>query len=284
MTLQLTGKNEPKGLYQEFYGRPTENMPGLITAGYDPISVAGAISRRESAPADVVDEWKHNYIFTGDGAAYDGRKNAKIVLDAVLLREINPKTKLDNYAMILSNDQWEELHGDGVLYLNADKVEQAHEKGFVKRNGVWQPENTVVGDVWEHLSRGKDLKDYAKIVSKTPGSNKVMRLWFDRNNYTSPVMRSLVLLSFGNFSLVLGSLNLDDGLGRLVGVAPEAHVAREKPVTRKTTPYREPAMAVAPTLDEVMEIISSENKDYVPTVVKEQYEEKLRRALGSLLK
>ena len=59
--------------------------------------------------------------------------------------------------MVLSNNQWEELHGDDVLYLNADKVEQAHGKGFVKRNGVYVTRNTV-GDVWEHLSRGKGFE------------------------------------------------------------------------------------------------------------------------------
>ncbi len=42
MTLQLTGKDEPNRLYQEFLSYPTKQMPRLITAGYEPISVAGA--------------------------------------------------------------------------------------------------------------------------------------------------------------------------------------------------------------------------------------------------
>ncbi|MDP3640781.1 MAG: hypothetical protein Q8R53_06320 [Nanoarchaeota archaeon] len=228
MTLQLTGQNESGGLYQEFYGSLLQQMPILIARGLDPISVAGAIGRRESAPADVIDEWRRNYIFTGDGAAYDGRNNAKIILNAALLREINSNTQLINGARILSNDQWEELHGDAVLYLSADKVGQAHNNGFVKRKGVWQPENTVVGDVWEHLSQGKDLKDYAEMVSKASGSNYVMWLWFDRNHYTSPVMRSLVLDRIDLNSGVYGNNDLNDDVGRLVGVAPEAHIAREK--------------------------------------------------------
>ncbi len=189
--------------------------------GFDPISVAGVIGRRESAPCDVVDGWRHNYIFTGDGAAYDRQNNAKLVLDAELLREISPDTKLDNYATVLSGHQWEDLYGNDVLYLSTDKVELAHEQGFVKRNGVWQPENTVVGDVWEHLSRGKDLKDYAEMVSNASNSNKVMRLRFDRNNYASPVMRSLVLSRIVNYSNIIGYFNLDNFNGRLVGVAQE---------------------------------------------------------------
>ena len=103
MTLKLTGRDEPKCSYQEFFGCPTKEMSLLMGQGFDPISVAGVIGRRESAPCDVVDGWRHNYIFTGDGAAYDRQNNAKLVLDAELLREISPDTKLDNYATVLSS-------------------------------------------------------------------------------------------------------------------------------------------------------------------------------------
>lgn len=206
MMLQLTGKDEPVGLYQGFFGYPTEEMPCLMKQGYDLISVAGVIGRRESAPADVVNKWKYDYVYTGNGIAYDSQNNAKMVLDAVLLRKVNPDTKLtNNGALVLSSEQWGELHGDGVLYLSADKVNLAHANGFIKKNGVWQPENTFVGDVWEHLSREKDLKEYAEMVSKASNSNKVLRLWFDRNTYTSPVMRSLVLCGIGNCSDVNGN-------------------------------------------------------------------------------
>lgn len=248
MTLQLTGRDEPKGSFKEFSGRPTKQMPWLMKAGYGLTSVAGVIGRRESAPADVIDEWRRNYFFTGDGAAYDGRKNAKIVLDATLLREINSNTRLDNYAMVLSNNQWDELHGDDVLYLNADKVEQAHEKGFVNRNGVWQPENTVVGDVWTHLSRGKDLQDYAEMVHGASGNDRVMWLWFDRNTYSSPVMRSLVVISIGSNSNVLGNYILDNNNGRFAGVAPEAQVA-----AKNQGPYRTPASVPRSELEVVLD-------------------------------
>ena len=223
MTLQLTGRTEPQGLYRGFHGPPTEDMPQLMKAGYDLISVAGVIGRRESAPVDVVDEWRNSYFFTGDGVAYDGRKNTKVVLDAALLREINPNMKHSNYAMILSNDQWEELHGGDVLYLSTYQVAQASGKGFVKRNGVWQPENTVVGDVWNHLSRGKDVKDYAEMVHQASGNNKVMSLHFDiKTYYFSPVLRSLVVSSFDHLSFVLGGYNnLSYFLGNLAGVAQE---------------------------------------------------------------
>ena len=254
MTLQLTGQSEPRGSYQDFFGSPLQQMPLLIDHGLEPISVAGAIGRRESAPADVVDGWRRNYIFTGDGAAYDGRKNAKLVLDAALLRKINPNTKLTNGAKILSNDQLEELHGDDVLYLSADKVNQAHKKGFVKRNGVWQPENTVVGEIWEYLSRGKDLKDYAEMVHKVSRSDKVMRLWFDRSNYDSPVMRSFVLSRVGNNSDADGDDDLNYYYGRLVGVvAPEAQDNTHQRAARNGGPYRTPASVPRLELEVVLD-------------------------------
>ena len=125
MTLQLTGRDEPKGSFKEFSGRPTKQMPWLMKAGYGLTSVAGVIGGRESAPADVIDEWRRTTFLPAMAQHTMGEKMPKIVLDATLLREINSNTRLDNYAMVLSNNQWDELHGDDVLYLNADKVEQA---------------------------------------------------------------------------------------------------------------------------------------------------------------
>ncbi|MEK6904771.1 MAG: hypothetical protein AABX24_00035 [Nanoarchaeota archaeon] len=227
MNFQFTGKDEPEGLYQEFFGRPKKEMPRLIAEGYDPISVAGLIDRRESAPADVVNTWRCNYVFTSDAIAYDEKNNAKIVLDAKLLRDINPHTKFNNRARVLSAAQWENLRGDEVLYLSADEVEQTDKKGFVKRNGFWQPENNVVGDIWEGtdsfpgLARRKNLDDYIDLVSKASNGDTFLRLWFDEDKRTSPTMLSLVVFSIYLNSRVIGYGNLDNKYARFVGTTPE---------------------------------------------------------------
>lgn len=283
MTLQLTGKNEPKGSFQEFYGRPTEKMPSLIKAGCVPISVAGVINRREHAPADVIDEWKNHYFFTGDGAIYDGRKNAKIVLDLTLLREINPNTRLDNYAAVLSDHLWDGLGGDNVLNLSSDQIKKAHKKGFVKRNGLWQPENTVIGDIWKGtdtfpgLARGRDIQSYAKMVNKASKNDRVMWFWFDRNTYSSPVMRSLVVSRFDSSSDVYGSNLLDYLYGRLAGVAPEAPNALEN-----GSPYRNAGRSSEEVLEERLSEVLSPFDQFVGTINKSQYENLKQQALREL--
>ena len=46
--------------------------------------------------------------------------------------------------------------------------------------------------------------------------------------FSDLTMRSWVAIRTVNSSNAIGNLSLDDSGGRLVGVAPEAHVAREK--------------------------------------------------------
>ena len=248
MTFQFTGKDEPEGLYHEFFGRPKKEMPRLIAEGYNPISVAGLIDRRKSAPADVVNAWRCNYVFTSDAIAYDEKNNAKIVLDAKLLRDINPHTKFNNRARVLSATQWENLRGDEVLYLSADKVEQADKNGFVKRNGFWQPENNVVGDIWEGtdkfpgLARRKNLDDYIDLVSKASNGDTFLRLWFDDNKRTSPTMLSLVVFSIYLNSRVIGYGNLDNKYARFVGATPELPCQ-----------YTEPSLAPVSRLEDTLQ-------------------------------
>ena len=222
-------------------------MPRLTNKGCVLISMAGLIERQLSVPEPVTNHWRYHKLCTGDSIAYDGQKNAKIVLDTKLLRKISRKSKLYNGALLLSDEQWEELGGDDVLYLNAEKVELADGRGFIKKNGVWQPKNTVVGEVWEHLSRGKNVKEYAEKRSSTSGCDESLWLLFDRRNYTSPVMRPLVVddPSFP-FSLVYGTKSFSDSY-YLLSVVPEALSIRCGRIqgTAGTSPYREPGLEKA---------------------------------------
>ena len=295
VSLELTGEDEPKGLYQAFFGAPVNKIFPLIMTGYKPISVSDVIERRLSAPDNarkpwlgtVRKAWQRSFISTGDMIAYDvAQKNVKIVLNAKLVSKIEPGTTLSDCAHfiaaderraavpvwagdpcgpgysspraaayhkeydakyhkdtgVLSNEQWEDLCGDDVLCLSADKIEKAHEKGIVRRNGVWQPENTVVGDIWEGtntfpgLARGKNLKDYAEMTGYTyEGDNAychgILGFWFcgySRYYNTSPIMQFLRVSTICESSRVYGYDTWDYRHNPLVGVATEPHVAHEK--------------------------------------------------------
>ncbi len=239
---------QPKEIKQteEMFGVPVKEMRHITKEGYVPSSIAGLIDRQLSVPEPITEPWRYYQLITSDGIAYDKQKNAKIVLDAELLRKISWRSPLHKEALLLSDEQWEKLYGDDVLYLSADKVESADGRGFVKRNNVWQPINAAVGEVWEHLSRGKDLKEFAEMVSEASGV-KTYTLWLflDRSAYASPIMRPLVVNhpSFPYF-IVYGNKSLCDSYC-FVNVIPETSPERcgRKQGTRGTSPYREPGLA-----------------------------------------
>lgn len=242
MTLQLSGQSErlPEP-HREFYGRVIDQMP-LLVNGKDekgqvvdvprvPASFAYVLERRMGAPEDVRKTWQTNYFFTGDGSTAGAQGDHLIVLDAQLLRELTKKSELEQGALVLPDDTWDELkrQKEKVLHLSADEVQEAHTKGYVKKDGVWTPVNKTVAKVWDYLSRGRDLTSYVQLVSEnSPQSESLLKVYLNQTTKKGkPTMRSWVADRIGGKSDASGSSDLDGG-GRLVGVAPEAQVAREK--------------------------------------------------------
>src|SRR3989344_4425908 len=243
MTLQLSGESErlPEP-HREFYGQARVQMP-LLVSGKDekgnvvdvprnPASFAYVLERRMNAPEDVRGAWQKNYIFTGDGSTAGTEGDHLIVLDAQALREITPKSDLDEGALVLPASAWQELKDkkDKVVYLTADEVQEAEGKGYVQNNGVWTPANRSVGKAWDALGRGRDLTSYIQLVSEhSPRSNILLNVYFNRTTKDGkPTMRSWVAIRIDYNSDAGGDNGLDDNNGRLVGGAPEAHIACEK--------------------------------------------------------
>jgi hypothetical protein len=246
MTLQFSGKKERIEPHREFYGRVIDQMP-LLVSGKDkegkvvdvprvPVSFAYVLERRMNAPEDVRETWQDNNIFTGDGVARGVDGDVVCTWDNPLLRTLTPESTLGNHSSLkLFPDQWNELRAqEGALYLSAEQVAEAQFKGYVKKGGVWQPENTIVGNVWEHLTRGRDLKSYAEMVADAkPHSGRIMTVYLDQSQLSSPNLRAWVANRVDFNSNANGNSNLSNDNGRLVGVAPEAHVALKKMLKHK---------------------------------------------------
>ena len=242
MTLQLSGQSErlPEP-HREFYGKLIVQMPLLVSGKdekgnvvdvpRDPASFAYVLKRRMEAPQDVRRAWQKNYIFTVDGSTAGTEGDHLIVFDAQALREVTPE-KLYQGALVLPAGAWQELkeQKDKIVYLTADEVQEAHGQGYVKKNGVWTPANKSVAKAWDALGRGRDLTSYVQLVSEySSHSDSLLNVYFNRTTKDGkPTMRSWVASSADLVSFADGNnyLNLDSG--RLVGVAPEAHVARDK--------------------------------------------------------
>ncbi len=242
MALQLSGPTEelPR-LYRELNGRVIDTMP-LLISGRDekgqvvdipriPISFSYVLKRRETAPDDKVrKEWQDNYVFTGDLVATGVDGYILSVWDSPLLRSLTSESKLNNGALILSTTQWNELKAqkEGTLYLTAEQAAQVHQQGFVKQEGIWTPSNKEVARVWDHLGRGQDLTSYATIVGGATRSKNIMNVYLDASARQLPTGRAWVANRIDSNSNANGNNNLINDNGRLVGVAPEAQVAREK--------------------------------------------------------
>jgi len=238
MTIELSGNAEQgRNQYQGFPGRVIDTMPVLIEQGYIPASVRTVIDRRISGPEEVRQAWNNQYFFTGDLASTDNTGIAVLTLDAPELRGITPESKLYNGALVLTADQLNAIeNSDASITLTPSQVGDAHCKGFTKRNGIWQPENTAVATALNHYLRGQsfddqDFQTYAQGVSDAShGSQRIFTQYFDQSKPRKPHGRSVVVVRTDYNSYV----SSDDGLsgydGFFVGVAPEAPVARENGV------------------------------------------------------
>ncbi|MBI2146657.1 hypothetical protein HYU22_04930 [Candidatus Woesearchaeota archaeon] len=243
MTLQLSGQSErlPEP-HREFYGETRLQMP-LLVSGKDehgkvvdvpriPASFAYVLERRLEAPKDVREAWQDNYFFTGDGSAAGTEGDHLIVLDAQPLRELTAESELYQSALVLPAGAWQELKSqqEKVFHLTADEVQEARGQGYVKKDGIWTPANKAVAKVWDTLSRGRDLTSYVQLVSESsPRSDSLLNVYFNSTTKDGmPTMRPWVADRIYSNSNASGYDYLNGNDGRLVGVAPEAHVAREK--------------------------------------------------------
>lgn len=224
MGLQL---NEQVSDYKEFYGKNTHQMPLLIADGRTPISVADVMKRRlevlgQNYSDEVRSAWWDNYIGTGDAPAYSPDGRIKIVLDSQPLRNINPKSKLKNSALVLPDGMYEMLEG---LELTKDEIETYCNSDLTEKQVNQNP-------IWNVLARDESLlKEYSSAVFK----NAKKRFGYDKNMglYISseqkvPIMRLWVVSRLENRSNASGRFNLGDGDGRLVGVREEAEGFAQK--------------------------------------------------------
>ncbi|MBI2581680.1 hypothetical protein HYV87_00940 [Candidatus Woesearchaeota archaeon] len=227
----LTGPNELPDKYKPFAGRYTEQMAKLTKEGYDLISITEVMERRLKAPVEVIKAWRDLIVDTGDGIAYNTNGDVIISLDAKLLRGIPLTLPLRN-SLQLSQEQWYDLErNDDVISLSAEEVREIHQRGYVYREGIWQPENSLVGRVWKHLGRGLNLSQYAQLIGETSETSKnygVMKINFDQTEKTFPFLRPWHIFGLSTSRLSNASLSYHQSfLIGVKGVKPEDQTETE---------------------------------------------------------
>jgi hypothetical protein len=213
------GLNLGRG-FTPYLGKVIEKMPVIKLAGEIPVSVDLVLQMQFEHP----ETWGSICIFTGDAILTGTDGDGVIDTGSALLYSVNEQSRLQNGGLVLEDAQYEAIRysGRGVL-LSAAELAKAHEKGYVRKNGVWQPENSTVGYVWEVLTNGRDLKNHAAFASqRSHDAEKVMCLSFDQGQRRQATLRACLVYFLNSRSCLYGHNGLGSIPGHLVGVAPGA--------------------------------------------------------------
>lgn len=220
MSLQL---NESR-TYREFSGQYVNTMPRLLAEGFTPLTVADIMRRRLDVASSndpvLRSAWLDNYFDTSDAVLYHPNGNIKIVRDAEPLLTINTHCDVRAGALVITNDVYGFLAGPEFACqdLNTD---MPLSKARARANPIWQ---ALAGDDQSLLKAYTDL--VFQEAERRFGFTKNMDVYLGSAEAT-PSVRAWIVLNISGRSVLGGSIDLDNGIGRLVGVAPAAQ-SRDK--------------------------------------------------------
>ncbi len=222
MALSLDGP----GIHDEYFGRNTEQMPKLLADGREPMSVAHLMEqrlnvRREGISQAQHDSWWGNYFDNADLWLRHPDKGGKVVaynaqVLEFLRQHLKPETELVDYALPLPDGFFEAMEG---LELKTADIERLHTQGYT-------PQEAKQSDIWREFAREqKRLDNYIDaVVAETGRERNLMNTYFGSASKV-PTGRLWYVYYRYNVSIAAGDLGLTSDYGRLVGVAPEAHVS-----------------------------------------------------------
>ena len=225
--------------YKEFFGEIIEQMPKLIAEGRVPMNVNQLMQRRldvRNASQDLKSFWMDNCFDTGDAVVYHPKGGLKIVLDSQYLRQITPESEINNGALVLTEDDYRSMEGEEFKKGKPGQVNEWLSKQDVKSHPVWKV-----------LARDQNLlNDYANYIfaegKQKFGYESTMGVFIDSEEYEfvllqhyNSELRMWYVNGLEDGSDAVGSDNLDDDDGYLVGIAPEAQSTLGKSVPKIST-------------------------------------------------
>ena len=233
MSLKLNYDAERKVTFEVYEGRNVDRMPDLVKDGRIPMSSRAIMRRRldvlnrkaetpqeEKANEKMKDSWLNNYVDTGDAVFYHPDGGVKIVLDAPIMRELTSESPLIAGTLKLG-----EIKDESVARYEALDVPELQRKdlGTLRKSlTLAQAKNHPT---WKILADGDQglLNDYMTAIFNFYNISEGAAVYFD--DARKVAHGRLWCLGYNYYdSNAFGNDNLDDGDGRLVGVAPEAHV------------------------------------------------------------
>lgn len=235
MTLEPNRPAEKVEVFKFYEGKNIKRMPDLLKDGRVPMNFAQIMRRRldvlntATTEDDVRNTWWLNYQDSGDGARRSPDGKLKVAYNSASLRTINPKSNLSSGALILTPEQY--AAGDGPEFTK-EQVDTytGHSHGSVEQ----VMENPIYVDGLAHGDKAL-AREYAQ-AAFTLGKQ---RFQFDEvlgiyapGVQEQPVERLCFAGALVDYDYCRAG-DIGDGIlvsldGRLVGVAPEAPVARDE--------------------------------------------------------
>ena len=212
-------------VHTTYNGRNIDQMPKLLAGGKEPMSIAHLMEQRIAAREEGIspaqhNDWWNNYFDNADLSLRHPDKGVKVVLYSAqvlnFLKEyVKPDTKLVDNAVPLPDGFFEAMEG---LVLTPRQVEQLHERGYT-------PKEAKKSEFWQTVAQSQQrLNNYVDaVVEETGGERDLMNISFSPVPAV-PTGQLWYVGGSGSVSYAHGGLGLTGELGRLVRVAPEAHV------------------------------------------------------------
>jgi len=222
---------------EEYNGRNIDTMPKLLVDGRIPMSTSQLMNYRINE-SDKFPDWKDLYFDTSDLVAYSSKEDGKLKFILTVDKDgkitdngkraldlINPNSKRSSGAIELG-EQYNSLEGIKVAVGNLGKIRDYLSKDEILGNPVWRILARHPDEVPEELAEDKNLlKEYSSWVANQTGKDKNMRVYVDSLGKFSK-LRAWYVSRLDDRSNANGGDDLDDGDGRFVGLAPEAHSLR----------------------------------------------------------
>ncbi|MBT7902511.1 hypothetical protein HN587_01515 [Candidatus Woesearchaeota archaeon] len=224
--------------YEQFYGRPSEQMPHLISEGRKVMNFLDLIQRFNELfqtpieDSKILDNWLDARITLGDGVIYHPDGRSKVVPDAEFLKELNERSEFVKGAVLLKETDWDKTTG---LELSEHQTKIcAMPPNYYHTHSIF---SYLARNCEEDSNADSDINKFLEIITKIRPTrfNKLHSIKLSLDDRCSsgkrkrPVGRAITYTSFGNKSLFDATKSLTTYTNRLIGIAPQEFITHISP-------------------------------------------------------
>jgi hypothetical protein len=204
--------------YKEYWGKITHQIPLALLEERIPPSINQILQKRieiiDSEDNKAISKLWNEDIYSRDALIYHPSNKVKLVLDTPLIYNITPRTKLINGALVLNNEEYDNLEGTEFTLAQLSKYTK------IKTSNKCEIKNNPI---WKILSRDQILlEEYVEQVFKLAKSDYEYLMGTYINNPIGVVTGNLWYISgINNQSIAIARSNLNYDKNYFFGILPD---------------------------------------------------------------